>query len=51
MNETKMGMLSLVLLGGALYALATAMGIQLSVTDMSTQLIQVGTDLLRRLLF
>lgn len=51
MNETKMGMLSLVLLGGALYALATAMGIQVSVTDVATQLIQVGSDLLHGLLF
>ncbi|CAG2140967.1 hypothetical protein LMG31506_02438 [Cupriavidus yeoncheonensis] len=51
MNESKMGILSLVLLGAALYALATAMGIQVSVSDMATNLIQVGTDLLHRLLF
>ncbi len=45
-----MGILSLVLLGGALYALARDTGMDLRIADMASQLVQLGTDLLHRLL-
>ncbi|WP_164704858.1 hypothetical protein [Cupriavidus necator] len=49
MSEVKMGILSLALLGGALYALASTLGMNLSIADMAGQLVQLGSDLLHRL--
>ena len=48
MSEVKMSMLSLALLGGTLYALARALGIDLGIADMAGQLVQLGSDLLHR---
>ncbi|QQX89270.1 hypothetical protein JJQ59_37610 (plasmid) [Cupriavidus necator] len=50
MSEFKMGILSLVLCWGALYAFASATGLGLHIFDMASQLVQLGTDLLHRLL-
>lgn len=49
MSELKMGILSLALLGGALFALAKETGMDLRIADMASQLVQLGTDLLHRL--
>lgn len=49
MSEVKMGILSLALLGGALYALASMLGMNLSIADMAGQLVRLGSDLLHRL--
>lgn len=50
MNEFKLSVLSLALMGGTLYALAAAVGIDMSIADIAVQVVQRGAELLHRLL-
>lgn len=50
-DHSKMGLMVLALLTAVIYASAKAMGMDMSLADAVLQLVQLGTALLRRLIY